>query len=118
MDKLSRSPDELRAEHLRGWISSIPGVCPIRDVQARKRCKVAGVIKNIRLDPHSGGGAIEATIMDGTGQMKARWLGRTSLSGIRLGVGLVMEGAPGETEGGEAVILNPLYELVPDPEHG
>jgi hypothetical protein len=29
-----------------------------------------------------------------------------------------MEGTPGTAKDGQLVILNPDYELVPDPEHG
>ncbi len=50
--------------------------------------------------------------------MVARWLGRSSLSGIRLGAGLIVEGTPGVGEHGELVVLNPEYQLVPGPEHG
>lgn len=60
---------------------------------------------------------MEATIIDGTGQMVAKWLGRSSLSGITLGMGLVVEGLPGTTPSGEAIVLNPEYELVLGPEH-
>jgi hypothetical protein len=78
---------------------------------------VAGVIQNIRIDPREGG-STEATIADGTGQLVAKWLGRASLSGIRLGEGLILQGAIGQTDEGEHLILNPEYELVPGPEHG
>lgn len=49
--------------------------------------------------------------------MIAKWLGRSKLSGIRLGAGLVIEGIAGQQEE-ELVVLNPDYELVPGPEHG
>jgi hypothetical protein len=78
---------------------------------------VGGVVQNIRIDPTEGTGAIEATLTDGSGQMVAKWLGRSSLSGVRLGIGLVIEGTAGVGEHGELVILNPEYELHPGPEH-
>ncbi len=87
-------------------------------MKARQRGKVAGVVQNIRIDPREGRGSIEATIIDGTGRMVAKWLGRRSLQGVTLGVGLIVEGLPGTGEDGELVILNPEYELVPGPEHG
>jgi hypothetical protein len=49
--------------------------------------------------------------------MVAKWLGRSSMSGIQLGEGLIMEGTPGVGEHGELVILNPEYELCSGPEH-
>jgi hypothetical protein len=105
IQNLARPPEEIRAENL-------------RKLEKRKRQKVAGVIQNIRIDPREGHGSIEATIIDGTGQMVVKWLGRPSKSGIRLGMGLVVEGAVGRASDGEPMVLNPEYELVPGPEHG
>jgi hypothetical protein len=115
---LARSGEELRAENLRTWASTIPDAIPITKVQPRQRCLVAGVVQNIRIDPRQGRGSIEATIIDGTGDLVAKWLGRQTLSGIRLGMGLVVEGIVGTGDHGELVILNPEYRIVPGPEHG
>jgi hypothetical protein len=117
-ERLTRSPDDARADGLRAWSRSIPGVVPISEVEMRKRHKVAGVIQNIRIDPRQGSGSIEATIIDGSGDIVAKWLGRPKMSGIRLGIGLVMEGIVGAGHEGEKMILNPDYQLVPGPEHG
>jgi hypothetical protein len=117
IDRLSRPAADIRAEHLRHWVEGLPGVIPIDEARARSRARVAGVIRNIRIDPREGTGSIEATITDGTGQMVAKWLGRSSMSGIQLGEGLIMEGTPGVGEHGELVILNPEYELCSGPEH-
>jgi hypothetical protein len=114
---LTQTPEEARNENLRRWIATLGGVTPLSEVQPRQRCKVAGVIQNIRIDPREGSGSIEATFIDGTGEMVAKWLGRRSMSGIRLGMGIVAEGVVGEADG-ELVILNPDYRLVPGPEHG
>ena len=78
---------------------------------------MAGVIQNIRIDPRSGRDSIEATITDGTGTLIAKWLGRPTMSGIRLGSGLIVEGVVG-IQDGDLILLNPEYELVPGPEHG
>jgi hypothetical protein len=119
LESLSQSPDEVRAENLRLWISTLEGVTPIAEVEPRKRARVAGVIQNIRIDPREGSGSIEATFIDGSGQMVAKWLGRQSMSGIRLGMGIIAEGVIGlSPDNDEAVVLNPEYRLVPGPEHG
>ena len=114
---MSRAPEEVRAETLRSWRDSLSGTTAIADLEPRKRFKVAGVIQNIRIDPTEGDGSVEATIIDGTGEMIAKWLGRPTMSGITLGTGLVMEGIVGR-DAGDLVILNPEYELVSSPEHG
>jgi hypothetical protein len=118
LEKLARPPEEIRAENLRTWASTVPGATAIANVQPRQRAKVAGVIQNIRIDPREGSGSIEATIIDGTGELIAKWLGRQSMSGIQLGMGLVIEGVIGSSSDALAMILNPEYTLVPGPEHG
>ncbi len=89
----------------------------IAELKPRERGKVAGVIQNIRIDPREGT-SIEATIIDGTGHMVAKWLGRDRMPGIGLGMGLIMEGVCGVGPDDELVMLNPEYDLVSDPEHG
>jgi hypothetical protein len=117
--KLARPPEDVRSDNLRHWVTGIEGVTAIGDLQPRERARIAGVVQNLRIDPREGTGSIEATIIDGTGQLVVRWLGRRSLSGVRLGVGLIIEGiCGGPSREGELVVLNPEYELVPDPEHG
>jgi OB-fold nucleic acid binding protein len=115
--RLARPPEEVRAENLRRWASSVEGATPIKELKARNACCVAGVIQNIRIDPRVGSGSIEATIIDGTGQMVAKWLGRSTLSGITLGMGLIIEGIIGVASDGELTVINPEYRLVPGPEH-
>ena len=117
LDKLARDPEDIRGENLRHWIETIPDVTRIASVQARTRHKVAGVISNIRIDPREGRDSIEATIIDGTGCLVAKWLGRSSMSGITLGAGLLMEGVVGQQDG-DLVMLNPDYDLLSSPEHG
>jgi RecG wedge domain len=117
IERLSRPAGDIRAEHLRDWVKGLKNVVPIDEARARTPVRVAGVIRNIRIDPREGTGSIEATITDGTGQMVAKWLGRSSMSGIQLGEGLIMQGTPGVGEHGELVILNPEYELCTGPEH-
>ena len=117
LEKLSRHPEDLRSENLRRWIEILPNITPLSDARVRERCRVAGVIQNIRIDPRAGRDSVEATITDGSGRMIAKWLGRSSMSGIALGIGLIMEGVIGEQDN-DLVVLNPEYELVPGPEHG
>ena len=118
VDKLARSPEDLRAERLREWAGSIPGTVPISQARPRTRCKLAGVIQNVRIDPREGSGSIEATIDDGSARMIVKWLGRQKLGGIVLGAGLILEGTVGQGTRNQLQVLNPEYELVPAPEHG
>lgn len=115
LDKLTRPPEDIREEHLRTWVEAMPGVTPIRDLAARRRFKAAGVIETIRIDPREGSGSIEATISDGTGDMIVKWLGRQTMSGIRLGAGLIVEGIVGRGDDGCPLVLNPEYQLTTGP---
>lgn len=117
LEKLSRGPEDIRAENLRQWIQTLPDITPLSQAEPRQRHRLAGVIQNIRIDPRVGRDSIEATITDGAATLIAKWLGRSTLSGITLGVGLILEGVVG-TQDGDLVVLNPEYELVPGPEHG
>ena len=116
--KLSLPPEELRAENLRRWVATVPGATPIDQLVPRERSRAAGVIQNIRIDPREGSGSIEATIIDGTGHALTKWLGRASMEGVRLGMGLIVDGVPGIGTDNDLVFLNPEYQLVPGPEHG
>lgn len=118
IDNLAQSPEEARAQNLRRWASSIPGTVPIAEVEPRQRQKVAGVVQNIRIDPRPESRSVEATIIDGSGELVVKWLGRPMIADLRLGVGLVVEGVVGASGSGECQILNPAHELIPDPEHG
>lgn len=118
IENLARPPEEIRAQNLREWASTIPDAVPIADLEPRKSCTVAGVVQNIRIDPREGRGSIEATIIDGSGRLVVRWLGRSSLSGVKLGVGLVVTGTVGQSSESEPMVMNPEYELIPGPEHG
>jgi RecG-like helicase len=117
VEKLTQTPEETRNEGLRHWASSVPNAIPIAQLEERKHQCTAGVIQNIRIDPREGSGYVEATIIDGTGEFVLRWLGRRSMSGISLGMGLVVDGIVGRHKN-ELMMLNPEYELVPGPEHG
>lgn len=116
--KLGRPPEEIRAVNLREWAAGVADTTMIAELEPREPARAAGVIQNIRIDPREGSGSIEATIIDGSGQMLAKWLGRSSLQGITLGMGLIVEGTVGIGTDGDLVVLNPDYELVPGPEHG
>ena len=117
LDKLGQPPEITRALNLRNWTESVPGITPIVKLEPRCPGRAAGVVHNIRIDPRQGTGSIEAAIIDGTGELTARWLGRASLQGVRLGIGLVLQGIVGLDQDGGLVILNPEYELVSGPEH-
>lgn len=116
-ERLSVPPERVREQELLGWMAQIPGVMPISETQPRERCRVAGVVRNIRINPQEGR-SVDATITDGSGELVVRWLGRSSLQGVRLGIGIIAEGTRGVDSERRPLILNPEYELISGPEHG
>lgn len=114
-ERLSAPPERVRQQELLGWMARIPDVLPISEAEPRQRIRVAGVVRNIRINPEEGR-SVEVTITDGSGSLVIRWLGRSSLQGVHLGGGIIAEGTIGESEG-RRTILNPEYELIPGPEH-
>ncbi len=92
------------------------GVIPIGEVAYRQRARVAGRIKSQRVQPWAGIATLECVIVDGTGGLNLVFLGRKYVAGLAPGVRLVAEGTVGD-HGGKLAILNPLYRILPEPDH-
>ncbi len=92
------------------------GVIPIADVAYRHRARVAGRIKSQRVQPWAGVATLECVIVDGSGGLNLVFLGRKHVAGLSPGVRLVAEGTIGD-HGGKLAILNPLYRILPEPDH-
>jgi RecG-like helicase len=85
---------------------------PIGEVRWRDRVRVSGRVRSMRVQPWSGVGSLECTIVDDTGGLTLVFLGRSSIGGIRLGTRLVAEGTVAASRD-RLAILNPVYELLP-----
>ena len=91
-------------------------ITPIGDVRWRDRVRVSGRVRSMRVQPWSGVGSLECTIVDETGGLTLVFLGRSSIGGIRLGTQLVAEGTVAASRD-RLAILNPVYDLVPNHDH-
>ncbi len=89
------------------------GVEPIRDVRWRRRVKVAGRVRAVRVQPWAEIGSLEVTLGDGTGGLTVVFLGRRQISGIGLGSKLTVEGMVTAVRG-QLAIMNPDYQLLPN----
>ncbi len=87
------------------------GTVPIRDVTWRKRVRVAGRIRSLRVQTARGTTNLECVITDDTGYMLLVFQGRPKIPGIEPGARLVVEGMVGSWSR-RLAILNPDYELV------
>ncbi len=87
------------------------GTEPIGGVQWRRRVRVAGRVRSVRVQPRAGTSNLECVLSDGTGGLLLVFQGRPRIPGIEPGARLVAEGMVGSW-GRRLAILNPDYELV------
>jgi hypothetical protein len=84
---------------------------PIGQIRARRRVKVAGRVKSVRVQPRAGTSNLECVLNDGTGGLLLVFQGRPKIAGIEPGARLVAEGMVGSW-GRRPAMLNPSFELV------
>ena len=114
--RLNESDEARLAEETKAWAAAaVPDSVRIAEAPARKRVKLAGVVRRITVRPVHGFDALQVQLYDGTGDVAVLWLGRRSIPGLTLGSRLTVEGMLG-VEQGQRRIVNPTYEYLPPPE--
>jgi amino acid transporter len=93
------------------------GTTPIGEAQWRKRVRVAGRVRSVRVQPRAGTSNLECVLVDDSGKLLLVFQGRRRIPGIQPGARLVVEGMVGDWARRQA-ILNPDYELIAGPEAG
>jgi hypothetical protein len=91
--------------------SPLDGAIPIGEVAWRKRVKVFGRVRSVRVRPWADVPTLECVLVDDTGGLTVVFLGRRSVAGIRPGTRMAVEGLAGAHHGNLAM-LNPDYTLV------
>jgi len=110
MKRLRTPIEELDREQLAEFCSAL-GLTPIAEITPRRRVRIGGEVRSVRVVPRAGAPALEVTITDGHGAATAVFLGRRKIAGITPGRKLVVEGVVGK-QGHRSLILNPLYTLL------
>jgi amino acid transporter len=87
------------------------GTVPIKEIAWRKRVRVAGRIRSLRVQTARGTTNLECEITDDTGYLLVIFQGRPRIPGIEPGARLIVEGMVGSWSR-RLAILNPDYELV------
>jgi amino acid transporter len=87
------------------------GTVPISSVTFRKRVRVAGRIRSLRVQTAKGTTNLECVITDDSGYLLLVFQGRPKIPGIEPGARLIVEGMVGSWSR-RLAILNPDYELV------
>jgi len=108
--RLAESDQDRLAGEIREWAESVPGTVRIASCDLRTHLKVAGVVKRITVIPAEGEESLQAVISDGTGEVRAVWMGRRSIPGLDLGTRVVLEGVVAKDRG-ERQIVNPRFEF-------
>lgn len=97
------------------WRAKYSDTTRIAAISRRRRARVLGRVKSVRVQPGSSLTSVECTIADGSGQLVLHFQGRRSIPGIEPGTYLLVEGMVGERSGRPAMI-NPLYLILAAPE--
>lgn len=107
-----REPDEVRlAEETIAWAEAVPGSVRIGAAELRRPVRLAGVVRRLTVRPVEGAPTLEVVIEDGTGSVEVVWTGRSSIPGLTLGTGLVVDGIVAEHRAGRRVV-NPRFEFA------
>lgn len=107
--RLAASNDDLASADLtREALSS--GAIPIADCRPRAHVVLHGVISTITVHPRESDRWLEATLSDGSGEVRLIWMGRLGIHGVEVGRTMTVRGTLAETDG-RLVLYNPYYEL-------
>jgi amino acid transporter len=90
---------------------AVPDTTPLGEVVYRRRTRVAGRVRAVRVQPWAGVPTFECTLVDGSGALTIVFLGRRSVLGIEPGAKLLVEGTIGTYEG-RLAMLSPMYEFL------
>ncbi len=104
-------PSQLAAGSQVDDLREVAGAVPIGEVRHRQMVTVAGRVRSVQIQPHSGIPNLECMLVDGTGSLPLVFVGRREVAGIGPGAKLVVRGRVCEHHG-RLSILNPEYEFL------
>jgi hypothetical protein len=101
---------------VRSWAAGREDCLWLDKVELYRTCRVAGVVRRLRIDPRAG--VIDVTITDGAASLVAQWPIRRPELVLRAapGSGLILEGMARIDERGELLMVEPAFEIVAGPE--
>jgi amino acid transporter len=92
-------------------VVTVPGCIPIADAKWRKRVRVAGKVRAVRVAPQHDAPTLELILVDGTASISVIFLGRRGIAGVAVGTRMSVEGTVGIHKT-RLAILNPSYQLL------
>ncbi len=90
----------------------VPGCSRIGDARWRRRVRIAGRVRSIRVAPLHDAPTLELILADGTGAISVVFLGRRGLAGVSVGTKMTVEGTVGIHKA-RLALMNPPYQLLP-----
>jgi hypothetical protein len=108
--------EQRRVTALALWAVSSGASVWLIDLQPYEFSRVAGIVLRLRLDLAQG--QIDATVTDGTAEVRARWPIRrpTPELAVKPGRAVLLEGIAVVGRDGELVLKDPAFEIVDFPE--
>lgn len=104
------SADDVAADEERHAAALVAGCRALGEVEPRRRCAAAGVLRSVVLRPRENVPTVEAELYDGSGSLHLIWLGRRRIAGIEPGRRIRVEGMV-TVRDGRRTMYNPRYEL-------
>jgi amino acid transporter len=83
----------------------------IIDARWRRRVKVVGRVRSVRVAPQHDAPTLELVLVDDTGALSVVFLGRRALAGVDVGTRMLVEGTVG-THKARLALLNPRYQIL------
>lgn len=104
--------DVIWRNKIRSWAAKHPDCLRLDRVELYEPCRVAGIVRRLRLDPMVG--ELRATITDGTSSVSASWTLSRHMPQLKAapGTGLILEGMARIDESGDIVFVEPTIEIV------
>ncbi len=112
LSSIVRSDDEV-ARREAADTSGRHGGTPVTSLPGRCRATLCGTLRSVTVDPSATCCNVEAELFDGSGTVRLRWIGRESIAGIEPGRQVRVTGTMSHCSGGERLMYNPAYELLP-----
>lgn len=110
-ERLNESDESRLAAEIREWAGQVDGAVAISEAPRRSRVKIAGVVRRLTVFPMRDNEALDVVLVDGTGEIVVRFMGRRTIGGLGLGTKVVVEGVIGEHLG-VLQMMNPALELT------
>lgn len=112
LSSLTRTDDEVAARR-QAEDSGRLGGTPVTSLPDRCRATLCGTLRSVCVEPSETTCTVEAELFDGSGSVRLRWIGRSSIAGIEPGRQIKVTGTVSHCSNGTRVIYNPAYELLP-----